>query len=255
MVDFDERNRYSFKRKLGEQVDIPKNQFGQSIISEQELQSQEQIDVSMHPKHGLQGNVSILHSAPKVLENMMNALPEDDPQRQVIAEQIEALRLQSEEEVNKAIENKQFIAEQTEYVRLLTEEIAKGTEESAVEEQPTKTLFVLPEHYSDMDLIDRHESFLQNILDIDENCDDEASGVLLTRLGDIQSEKLTNKKVFRGTKLCSDKKICSKCKSEVPSNAKFCVECGNSLVVKFCSQCAYQFSDLDKFCPECGTQR
>jgi len=77
--------------------------------------------------------------------------------------------------------------------------------------------------------------------------------------------------------------VCAKCKSIVPNNAKFCLECGAKIIkkgmvicpncnemvneAKFCSECGFklvkdkkvckscgcELSDNAKFCPECGT--
>lgn len=45
------------------------------------------------------------------------------------------------------------------------------------------------------------------------------------------------------------------CGATVPSDAKFCPECGQKLNVKrFCPECGAEISSGAKFCPECGTK-
>ena len=45
--------------------------------------------------------------------------------------------------------------------------------------------------------------------------------------------------------------ICPKCNANLPSNAKFCLECGTKLENK-CPKCGAVNSIDAKFCPECG---
>ena len=47
--------------------------------------------------------------------------------------------------------------------------------------------------------------------------------------------------------------VCPKCGAQLPAGAKFCLECGTSLVVK-CPNCAKELQTGAKFCPECGTK-
>jgi RNA polymerase subunit RPABC4/transcription elongation factor Spt4 len=47
---------------------------------------------------------------------------------------------------------------------------------------------------------------------------------------------------------------CGKCGSEVPSDSKFCPECGQQLKgSKKCPKCGRESPINAKFCPECGT--
>jgi len=48
-------------------------------------------------------------------------------------------------------------------------------------------------------------------------------------------------------------KQCANCGAEVKANAKFCPECGNTLVKK-CPKCGATVDDKAKFCAECGTK-
>ncbi len=51
--------------------------------------------------------------------------------------------------------------------------------------------------------------------------------------------------------------ICPQCQSELPSNSKFCNECGAKIELnrpKFCHQCGASVSIGVKFCSECGTK-
>lgn len=45
---------------------------------------------------------------------------------------------------------------------------------------------------------------------------------------------------------------CSKCNSDNPSTAKFCIECGTSFTSR-CSECGFENPYRSKFCAECGT--
>lgn len=50
-------------------------------------------------------------------------------------------------------------------------------------------------------------------------------------------------------------KKCPVCGLDIPSNAKFCPECGAKIPAKkFCSNCGAEISDKAKFCPECGNK-
>jgi hypothetical protein len=186
-------DRYSFRRKLGvEPTDIPKNKFGQSVISEKE-QGNIEVDVIVDPEFGVQAKVkSSLDFAPKILENLLKNMPENDPQRQILLEQLEALKSNEEE----------------------FEEIPEETEKDVMEE---------------------HNEYIRKIMELEEE-----PVVLL-------GKKIIEKK--------SGNKSCVKCGTAIPINAKFCVECGTSQIVKFCAQCGFCFVDLEKFCPECGTHR
>src|SRR5689334_20534802 len=44
---------------------------------------------------------------------------------------------------------------------------------------------------------------------------------------------------------------CSRCRTENPAGAKFCVECGAAMPLR-CSQCGAELPPQAKFCPECG---
>src|SRR5689334_8479809 len=44
--------------------------------------------------------------------------------------------------------------------------------------------------------------------------------------------------------------ICSKCQTDNPDGAKFCRNCGNSLLA--CSNCGAPMSPGDRFCTSCG---
>jgi len=46
---------------------------------------------------------------------------------------------------------------------------------------------------------------------------------------------------------------CPECEAPMPSNAKFCPECGAQLKAKTeCPNCGEKFTPGAKFCPECG---
>ena len=46
---------------------------------------------------------------------------------------------------------------------------------------------------------------------------------------------------------------CPQCEAPMPSNAKFCPECGAQLKAKTeCPNCGEKFTPGAKFCPECG---
>lgn len=51
----------------------------------------------------------------------------------------------------------------------------------------------------------------------------------------------------------SDNVICSKCGSAFSNKAKFCPECGESLIKK-CASCGNKIDGSPKFCPECGSK-
>ncbi|MDD2498178.1 MAG: zinc ribbon domain-containing protein, partial [Desulfitobacteriaceae bacterium] len=49
------------------------------------------------------------------------------------------------------------------------------------------------------------------------------------------------------------KATCPKCEKPLASNAKFCPECGASLINKeFCPECGAKLNPGAKFCQECG---
>jgi len=49
------------------------------------------------------------------------------------------------------------------------------------------------------------------------------------------------------------KNKCNKCGAEINSSTKFCPECGQAQnLEKFCSKCRAKMSPNAKFCPECG---
>lgn len=45
---------------------------------------------------------------------------------------------------------------------------------------------------------------------------------------------------------------CEKCGKDIPADSKFCPECGNSRMQK-CKSCGFEYEGNLKFCPECGT--
>src|SRR5262245_28937047 len=45
---------------------------------------------------------------------------------------------------------------------------------------------------------------------------------------------------------------CGSCDTENPEGAKFCIECGTSLI-RLCPSCGQQMPPAAKFCPECGS--
>lgn len=49
-------------------------------------------------------------------------------------------------------------------------------------------------------------------------------------------------------------KKCSGCGKDIPSNAKFCPECGAKQEAKFCSNCGEKLNENAKFCPNCGNK-
>ena len=53
----------------------------------------------------------------------------------------------------------------------------------------------------------------------------------------------------------SSNKKCSSCNASIPTNAKFCPECGQKVnAKKFCSQCGNEVGENAKFCPNCGNK-
>lgn len=49
---------------------------------------------------------------------------------------------------------------------------------------------------------------------------------------------------------------CPHCNASVVAAAKFCPECGKSMVLQMaCAKCGAKFSGAGKFCPECGEAR
>jgi membrane protease subunit (stomatin/prohibitin family) len=46
-------------------------------------------------------------------------------------------------------------------------------------------------------------------------------------------------------------KFCPACGTEVPTGAKFCIECGQTLIAR-CTKCGTALQTGAKFCPECG---
>ena len=59
---------------------------------------------------------------------------------------------------------------------------------------------------------------------------------------------------MKDNKSSQDKK-CPSCSASIPSNAKFCPQCGEKLnAKKFCTQCGTEISASSKFCPECGNK-
>lgn len=49
------------------------------------------------------------------------------------------------------------------------------------------------------------------------------------------------------------KAACPKCNASIPAHAKFCTECGESLISdKKCSNCGVKLEAETKFCPDCG---
>ncbi len=46
--------------------------------------------------------------------------------------------------------------------------------------------------------------------------------------------------------------VCPSCKTDNPVGAKFCKNCGTSLLDRFCSECGGKVDDDAKFCPNCG---
>jgi RNA polymerase subunit RPABC4/transcription elongation factor Spt4 len=214
----DEVSRYSFRRKIGEPIDVPKNQFGQAVIGGQEQEPQQDVEVVFDTQQGIKAQMSILNMAPRVLENMRDALPEDDPQRDIITEQINALiDISVEEQVD---------------------------EEPVVYEKSKESIA-----HEGLGDYSNHDAFIQKIMDIDDGGEEASEGdnVLLAKIkigstGNISHTDSSNKN-------------CVKCRVSIQQTVKFCPECGASQVVKFCSQCGFNFIDSEKFCPECGTQR
>lgn len=212
----EDTSRYSFRRKIGEPVDVPKNQFGQVVVGGQEQETQQDVEIVFDTRQGVKAQMSILNMAPRVLENMRDALSEDDPQRDVITEQINALRDVSGEKIT--------------------------------EEEP-----IVHEESSDQDDPNNHEAFIKKIMDIDDG-DGDGDGEVFAEsnvlLGKIKIGSNGN-----NAPLDTSNKNCVKCRVLIQQVAKFCPECGASQIVKFCSQCGFNFADAEKFCPECGTQR
>ena len=230
MTDKDDISRHSFKRRLGEPIEMSKNQFGQTVLGDTEESGVESMDIAVNPQMELRASVSILNSSmvdevPRVLKDMMNALPDGDPQKLVLAEQLEALELNMPEPIN-------------EYTSKLMNAVDK-----LQKTDPDKLRITDADTCSCMDLVDRDDNFrfLKNIMDIDEDFDSNTF-VAKVKLKNTDSDVETTK-------------LCNKCKIELFSQAKFCTACGASQIVKFCTQCGYHFGSEEKFCPECGTQR
>src|SRR5882724_11820943 len=59
--------------------------------------------------------------------------------------------------------------------------------------------------------------------------------------------------LIENTRFCKDKVFmrCPNCQTENPDQAKFCLECGNRLVI--CPHCGTINLPFAKFCIECGT--
>ncbi|MBE7073988.1 MAG: zinc-ribbon domain-containing protein [Clostridiales bacterium] len=52
-----------------------------------------------------------------------------------------------------------------------------------------------------------------------------------------------------------EEKVCAKCKTNIPANAKFCPECGVKIPAKsFCPECGAEVKSTAKFCSECGNK-
>ncbi len=76
---------------------------------------------------------------------------------------------------------------------------------------------------------------------------DNISGAVETQLSDVE----TRNAQYMTTK-------CFKCGSQIPANAKFCLNCGEKLEVPqniFCAKCGLPMPADAKFCMNCGTRR
>jgi len=70
-------------------------------------------------------------------------------------------------------------------------------------------------------------------------------------VGNLFAESLSTENPVKLSK--TNTKQCSVCGASVKANAKFCPECGVSLVKK-CAKCGTVVDDKSKFCPECGNK-
>lgn len=62
-----------------------------------------------------------------------------------------------------------------------------------------------------------------------------------------------DKKLAAGNWRENSRASCPQCEAPMPSNAKFCPECGAQLKAKTeCPNCGEKFTPGAKFCPECG---
>lgn len=113
-------NRYSFRRSLGvESLDLPKNKFGQVVIGDDKESEESELNIILDKEHGLQAGIcSILDLAPKVLHNLLKELPDDDPQRKIIEEQIADLTPDSVEEID---DSEDIMTEHNDYLRKIME--------------------------------------------------------------------------------------------------------------------------------------
>ena len=266
MAETSKRFQHSFKKTLLPQENLPKNQFGHTILhgntDSDGLTSSEQMQFTVDPLRGVQANTSILDSASQVLTNMYNNLSDDDPRRQIILEQIrqmgednssentfeEELELASEPEINTTgnefidkilaidteddgeIENTNNISnwvkeQQRRVVKkpILTrshEILNKETEEDDIQmEEPTRLKGVLPQSKT------------------------------------LVPKQVTAQKAVTFNPINKQNQTCHNCDSPVPPMAKFCPECGQSLISKFCIECGFEYKGKERFCPECGQTR
>lgn len=75
---------------------------------------------------------------------------------------------------------------------------------------------------------------------------------LLSELDEMDGSKKQEKPpLVIYNRKCVNKDCCS----ELPSEAKFCMNCGTAQLSLFCTECGFKFPGVEKFCPDCGTKR
>ena len=76
-------------------------------------------------------------------------------------------------------------------------------------------------------------------------------GLFANSLNTVNVPKAENKEAKAKEEKTATKK-CTECGEEIPTNAKFCPNCGAKQEAKFCSECGEKLSASAKFCPNCG---
>ena len=239
MPENTKRFQHSFRKTLLPQDELPKNQFGHTMNGDVQQQEKDiDIDYVIDPIHGLQVNTnSILDSASSVLINMYQNISDDDPRKKTILEQIQQMGLQPIEE---EIVEEEIVEEEKQNLNNINSDfidkiLAIDTEDDGETEDVVDTNTITNWMTEQQKRIIRKPSLIRNT---EEN---KIPNPIIKNQQDIPIKQIK-------THICN-------CGTETPINAKFCPECGESLISKFCIECGFEYKNKEKFCPECGQSR